>query len=810
MFNQEHLVTRAEHRYRDGLATYGIESRRQAPGPLMTINSEPRRHAAVLLPVVVAAAFGIAWFAITRLRQQDLPGAPLVGWLLPPLALALSIVVLWRTATIAGLPSAARLFWSRIALTVVLAAVGLLLAAVFVFASTEQPQAQIRTRVAAAPFFVVVVAFVVWALLRVPIGPRTPGERMRLWLDSATVALSAGVFMFYLTYSVPPARDDGHPIWAPLAIGITCLMAAFAVVKIVLAGAGPVDMHALRLLGAALVIGCISASTSALMPTQSHLVPAQVYVPLISVVLVLAGERQCRALMERPSTHQPRRDSITLLPFAALGATQVLLVMSTIGQAQNLRYVVVGGGVVVTALVALRQVVAFADHARLVDRLRQQEDRLRHQASHDTLTQLSNRALFVERLDAALRAGPKPAGDLTALLIDLDDFKSVNDTLGHTVGDHLLTAAAERIRRCVRPDATVARLGGDEFAVLLRSTRAGLADGIARRILASLARPLVVDGSELLVRASIGVAVAGSGDDAQALLRNADIAMYAAKEGGKGGFTRYAPWMAAGILEQAQLGAQLRQALEREQLYLLYQPVVRLSDRRIIGMEALVRWRHPTRGVLAPADFIPAAERTSLITPLGRWVLWEACRQKAAWRKAHGELSPATIGVNVSGRQLQERAFADEVAGAVRECGLEPHNLVIEVTETAVLAGGQVVDTVKALHDFGVSVALDDFGTGYSSLGAIRTCPVRILKLDKSFVLGDGTGAHAEQQAAVATAVAHMAGALGLDAVAEGIECLEQAERVWELGYRLGQGFYLGRPLPAEEIGQVLSLDAVR
>jgi len=222
-------------------------------------------------------------------------------------------------------------------------------------------------------------------------------------------------------------------------------------------------------------------------------------------------------------------------------------------------------------------------------------------------------------------------------------------------------------------------------------------------------------------------------------------------------------------------------------------------------MEALVRWRHPSRGVLAPGEFIPAAERTGLIVPLGRWVLREACRQKAAWRAAFGDLSPATVGVNVSTRQLQEPGFADEVADAVHEFGLEPHHLVLEVTESAVPTGGPALETLTALHTFGARIALDDFGTGQSSLGLIRTCPVHILKLDKSFVIGDAT----DQQAAVATAVVHIAEALGLDAVAEGIETPERAAHLADLGYRLGQGFHLARPLPADEIDGLLALDSI-
>jgi EAL domain-containing protein (putative c-di-GMP-specific phosphodiesterase class I) len=286
------------------------------------------------------------------------------------------------------------------------------------------------------------------------------------------------------------------------------------------------------------------------------------------------------------------------------------------------------------------------------------------------------------------------------------------------------------------------------------------------------------------------------------LLRNADIAMYAAKERGKGRSARYVPGMAARVREYAQLGAQLRQALDDSQLYLVYQPIVRFTDRRIVGVEALVRWRHPVRGLLLPGAFIPAAERTGLIVPLGRWALREACRQKALWSKVHGEDSPVTVGVNVSGRQLQEPAFVDEVAYAVHEAGLRPHDVVLEVTENAVLTGGQVLDTLKTLREFGVGLALDDFGTGQSSLGLVNTCPVDTLKLDKSFVDGITDGG---QHAAIATAVVQMAKALGLDAVAEGIETREQAECLVELGYRSGQGFHLLPPKPADELDDILS-----
>ncbi|HEU4423465.1 MAG TPA: EAL domain-containing protein, partial [Pilimelia sp.] len=489
----------------------------------------------------------------------------------------------------------------------------------------------------------------------------------------------------------------------------------------------------------------------------------------------------------------------------AVVATDALLVAATVGPPDGRRHIVVAGAITITALVVVRQLVAFVDNERLVRQLREREDELRHQASHDALTRLANRALFGEQVDGALTASPGDA--LAILLVDLDDFKTINDTLGHDVGDALLTAVARRIQSCVDPHNTVARLGGDEFAVLLRRACADAADSVAERILDSLTRPLVVAGYRLLVQASIGVAVARPGDGPGTLLRNADIAMYAAKERGKSGFVRYLPGMAADILEHAQLGTELRQALDNGELCLLYQPIVRLTDRRIVGAEALVRWRHPARGLVLPGTFIPAAERTGLIVPLGHWALREACRQRAAWNTLYGDAAPATVGVNVSGRQLQEPGFADQVIDAVRDAGLQPHDLVLEVTETGVLTSGQVLDTLRALHDFGVSVALDDFGTGQSSLGLVRTFPVDILKLDKSFV--DGI-TDAGRGTAVAAAVVQLARTIGLDAVAEGIEREEQADCLSRLGYDLGQGFYLAPPVPATELDEILGLGALR
>jgi diguanylate cyclase (GGDEF)-like protein len=517
------------------------------------------------------------------------------------------------------------------------------------------------------------------------------------------------------------------------------------------------------------------------------------FVDTCAVALQLRAARRGRGQDDQP---RPRKRPYSLLPYLAIAAVDTLLVFATMGHTDDRTPVVVAGAILVTGIVAVRQLHAFVDNAGLLRSVRQHEDRLHYQASHDALTALANRSFLGERLSEALARPGGPAG-ISVLLIDLDDFKIINDTLGHTVGDNLLIAVASRLSACTRPVDTVARLGGDEFAVLLVDATHAATIDVIERILASLGRPFAAQGHSLMVQATVGVAYAETGDDPERLLRNADIAMYAAKEQGKGRYAEYTPSMHAQLQEQALLGAQLHNALENDELDLMYQPIVELPGGGVVGVEALVRWRHPTRGKLSPALFIPAAERTGLIVPLGQWVLEQACRQAAAWT----DLAPLRMSVNVAARQLQEPGFAGIVASALAESGLAPSRLTVEVTETAVLQGGHVLRTLRELHEIGVHLALDDFGTGQSSLGLLRTCPVDTLKLDKSFVdeITDST-----RRPAVATAIVQMAHALGLDAVAEGIETEAQAMRLRRLGYRLGQGYHFARPLRPDDVANVL------
>jgi diguanylate cyclase len=426
---------------------------------------------------------------------------------------------------------------------------------------------------------------------------------------------------------------------------------------------------------------------------------------------------------------------------------------------------------------------------------------LQHEVTHDGLTGLANRALCRERLGALLAAG-EPA---SVLLVDLDDFKTVNDSLGHDVGDRLLIAVAGVLRDVTGREGLPVRVGGDEFAVLL--TGGTDPDALAGRLLCALDQP--VSEHRLLVQASIGIADARPGSTLDSVLRDADVAMYTAKQRGKAGAVRYAAGMEEPVLAHMQLGGELRRALANDEFRVVYQPIMDLGRRRVIGVEALVRWHHPTRGLVPPVEFIPAAERTGLIVPLGRFVLRETCRQTAAWLAEFGPDALQKAGPNVSAMQLHDPDFVDDVVAALSDSGLPCDRLVLELTESAVLRGQQVSRTLHELDRMGVKLALDDFGTGESSLSLLRAFPAAIVKLDKSFVDGieidDGDPAAVDARQAVARAVIQLAHALGLDTVAEGIENEGQVRVLQELGYTLGQGFLLGRPMSPEDMSALLA-----
>ena len=421
----------------------------------------------------------------------------------------------------------------------------------------------------------------------------------------------------------------------------------------------------------------------------------------------------------------------------------------------------------------------------------------------DPLTDLANRTLFSQRLEKSL--GNRHDRDTVAVLfVDLDDFKHVNDSLGHAAGDELLSRIAERLAASVRPGDTVARLGGDEFAVLLPATDRAAAIAVAQRLLTVLDPPFVVGGVEVYQHATIGIALTADGRaDAETLIRNADMAMYDAKAQGKGRATVFRPELHAESVKRLEFEGQLRRAIEGEQLRLEYQPILDLSTDRISGYEALVRWAHPTRGLLPPSDFIPLAEESGLILPLGRWVLREACLQLRRWQARPGWPSHVGLMVNVSARELRSSAYPAEVRKVLRETGLPGESLTLELTESVLVADGDVAAArMAALKELGVRIAIDDFGAGYSSLSYIQRLRVDMLKIDRTFIA-------TIHQGAVGSAVMQAALAIGrtleIPTVAEGVERSDQLARLKLMGCRLAQGFHFARPMAADAAAELVS-----
>ncbi|OGO58246.1 MAG: hypothetical protein A2V85_14980 [Chloroflexi bacterium RBG_16_72_14] len=421
------------------------------------------------------------------------------------------------------------------------------------------------------------------------------------------------------------------------------------------------------------------------------------------------------------------------------------------------------------------------------------EDELSYHAAHDPLTGLANRRRFVDRLEAVLAANP--GGRLSVLFLDLDDFKTVNDTAGHTVGDQLLATVGARLRGHLRDGDLAARLGGDEFGILLAGSGIPAAMTVAQRLLAAMSEPVALDGHTTTIRTSIGI-VDGSrpGATGPELLRDADIAMYAAKASGKGRAAVYAPEMRATVINRLQLEEDLRAAIRQRQLVLEYEPILELGGGRLRAAEALVRWEHPTRGPLQPDAFIPLAEETGLIVDIGRWVIRSACRQLARWRE---HLEPGMVmSVNLSAHQLADAKLLGDVRAALDANRLPPDALVVEVTESALLMDGDdALANLAALRAMGIRVAIDDFGTGYSSLSYLGRLPVDILKVDRAFVSRLDSEEEARPLAAV---VVRLGETLGLETIAEGIETPQQLAALRRLGCALGQGFLFARPASAD------------
>ncbi len=448
------------------------------------------------------------------------------------------------------------------------------------------------------------------------------------------------------------------------------------------------------------------------------------------------------------------------------------------------------------------RVVGVMGISRDITERKQAKETIVHQAYHDALTHLANRRLFMERLALALTRVPWHKRLVGVLFLDLDHFKSINDALGHGVGDRLLQAVAERLRACVREGDTVARLGGDEFAIALADVaRASDVPKVAQKIIDSLSKPYVLEGREFYTTTSIGISI--SPDDAQdpeSLVNNADIAMYRAKKLGRNNYQHYSPDMNAQAFERLAIETSLRHALEREELFLEYQPQFDIETGRLIGYEALVRWRHRDLGMMSPGKFIPLAEESGLIVPIGEWVLRTACAQNKAWQE--GGLPPVRVAVNVSPRQLKQNNLPALLEQILRETGLHPTHLELELTESIMQDPEQAIHLFSQLQSMGVQIAIDDFGTGYSSLNHLKRYPIDKLKIDQSFVRDI---AHDPHDRAIVKAIVVLAHSLNMNAVAEGVESEAQMTYLRSLNCDEAQGYLLGRPMSAQDASKLLT-----
>jgi diguanylate cyclase (GGDEF)-like protein len=711
---------------------------------------------------------------------------PVIGWLPLPITSVLAGCACWAVTRRTGLDPSTRRFWRHLAIACALFTAGIVANAADAVAGPEPSQ---QVGPVTLVFYLAVLVLVMGALLRLPSWQRSRSDWLRFGIDACIVLITVAAFFWRFSL-----RD--HQVWVRqtgsagpmLAIGLLTALSMVTFMKVAFAGAGRLDRRATYILAVGAAVAASFGGMSPFLIAKPYLSTSLISVPVAAFAIQLAAISQARAGNRLPRDRGVRR-RISVVPYLAVAVTDGLLLTAgarTPGETRAMQI----GVVALTVLVMSRQIIALRDNNRLMAAVESHRAELTRQATYDSLTGVANRALLEQRTRELLEED----GPVHVILLDLDDFKTVNDRLGHQIGDRLIVEISHRLTALVGEDGIVGRLGGDEFAVLLPPGPD--VGGLLDRLVAALGEPVDVAGNLLVTGGSAGVTGSRAGDGPAELLRRADVAMYAAKAAGGNQWHWFDPGMDRAADEAARMAAELRQALPRDQIFVLFQPIVDLHTGIAVGAEMLIRWRHPERGLIPPDVFIPVAERTGTILELGRWVFEQACLRSADWARRFGAAAPDKISVNVSARQLADPAFVGTVRDILDRTGADPAHLMIEVTETAVLDTGDAVTRLDALRALGLRVALDDFGTGQSSLSLLLDMPVDVLKVDKSFVSGEA----AEHAGAIV--VRNLIGFtddFGIDAVAEGVETTAQADRLRAAGYRLAQGYLFGRPMPAAD-----------